>query len=156
MYFITMYQHALVMKYIQHCGSRRVWFTRLVHLASASAAVQAMLMITTRPVMHMSRRQIACRHRSYRLRKINIVYMIYVCSGHGQWVWLQWPTKGCYLTNCDTRGLYWRTLKPVFHQFQHDYELLRCLDVKIWRFRGDDNRQDRLLDPLHMHTVYME
>ena len=41
-----------------------------------------MLMISTRPVVHTSRKHMACSASA---------------SGYGQWVWLRWPTKRHYL-----------------------------------------------------------
>ena len=89
----------------------RAYTLRVLCICAAwRAAVDTHLTISTRQVVH---------------------------SGHSQWVWLWWPAKDAI---SDTHGpcqTIQRTFKQVFHQFwftHYAHELLRCLDVEIWRF----------------------
>ena len=109
-----------------------------------------MLTIYTRPVVHMSRKHMAC---SMLVQVGRIDGYGYdgqqedtICDVHGPWQTIQ------------------STFKPVFRWFWligYTYELLKCLDLETWQFSWwpqMDRRTDRQTDyftPVHVGRVMM-
>ena len=90
--------------------------------------------VVHRPVMHMSRKHMACQS-------------VGMLDGHGY----DGQQKDTICDICGPWQMIQSTFKPDFHWFWligYDYELLRCLDVEIWRFLWWRRQQtDRLLHP---------
>ena len=82
------------------------WLLFCTATALLRPVVQVMLTISTRPVMHTSRRQ-------------------------GRWVWLPWPTKTLFVMLVGHAEQFKAHLSQFFCGFR---QLLRCLDVEIWWF----------------------
>ena len=95
-----------------------------------------MLTISTRSVVHTSRKLIA------------LVGMVNGRGYNGQQTdaicYVRWPCQ-----------MIWSTLKLVFRWFWligHAYELLRCLDVEIWQFSWWQQQTDKFI-PMHTRGI---
>ena len=115
-------------------------YLHFARLASAKHTRPAMLTISTRPVVCMSRKHMAC-------------------SGQSGWAWLQWPTLFVTLEGLARRFEHTEvSFSPVLTDLLHlqVVRMPRNRDLTISCWQMIDDRQNQLLHPLGMRGVIIQ